>query len=665
MASGDLLTDINWPSSFYSSDESTVDSTQPTLHPESSIPQPNTRINNVTNLTRTTNVTPNPHPHNPYHTTPTAIAASNGHNTATATTPPHHTWNACPKQPSIHRWFNPQNRPIRHTDPAPLNPTPQQQRLPLVKLKQVRRKRSQIQLPLHELLHNNHWGDIPSKDPARFRVISKNVNSLSTTDNNLQWRGAAQALQDLDAHILCIQESNTKWTTNITRAIYHIFQRTFMHAKLTTSASLDTTDSNHQPGGTFLAVVGCYASRILATGSDHSGLGRWSYSELTGRNGRRFIVTTAYRVGNQQPTLGSTTAYTQQYHLLLRQGVPNPNPRAAFITDLISFVTRWQSTHDILICMDANDTTIQSDDHGVDQLIEATSLIDLHQYRFPNRPSPATHHRGSKTIDYCLGTRGFAEALTGAWMLPFGLLATLTGDHRTLGLEFDHDVLFGQKFPRNELYTSRGIYSNAYPTVRKFNDEVAQECDRRGLIKAAQTLSNKYTFSPADHQELERIDQALTAVLVNTDKKFAKHKQSPWSPDLHQAFLTHCYWRTKLTQKRTNRDYTDVLTSIANKMTTPPATQGSLTHNLHEAQHTIWEIRRTAINKRKSYFQELAEAAQNSDDKSKWKLILQLRLDEQNRQCFATHQNFMKPRSAGGLMRLLIPKESNPSEWKR
>jgi len=145
--------------------------------------------------------------------------------------------------------------------------------------------------------------------------------------------------------------------------------------------------------------------------------------------------------------------------------------------DIISFVARWQGSHDILLCLDANDTTLYSKDHSLDRIIEATTLIDLHKYRFPTLTSPATHQRGSKTIDYCLGTRGFAEALRGAWMLPFGFPTTLTGDHRTLGLEFDHDVLFGQKIPHTQHIATRGVYSNAFPTIRQFNDDVARECD--------------------------------------------------------------------------------------------------------------------------------------------------------------------------------------------
>jgi len=538
MSTTDSLTDIDWPSSFYSTDESSLEST-----------------------------------HNPYYTEPPHTTRDTTNDTHPAPT----TITLHGQQP-ITRW-------LTSTTPATTNQTaPPTPHLTTIKLKQIRRKRSHIQVPLHELLANQHWGDLPSSDPAIFRVLSKNVNSLSTKDHNLQWRGAIQAMIDLDAHVICLQEPNTNWTDNLIQPIYRLFQKAFMHAKLVYSASIDKPQTTHQPSGTFMAITGCYAARVLTTGTDNTGLGRWSYSELTGRNGRRFILISAYRVGEQQPVLGSHTAYTQQYHILLQHGHNNPNPRELFIHDIIEFVRRWQPTHDILLCLDANDTAIHSKDHGIDRILEATNLIDLHRFKFPTLPTPATHQRGSKTIDYCLGSRGFANALKGAWMLPFGMPCTLTGDHRTIGLEFDHDILFGQKIPNNEHTSKRGVYSNAYPTVRKFNDDVAAECARQRLFQAAQTLSNKDTFSQPKHNELERIDAALTAILIKTDQKYAKHRTSPWSPELHQAFLGHCYWRTKLTQTRTKRSYKHVLQHIAAQMTTAPATTGSDSQNLRLAQ---------------------------------------------------------------------------------
>jgi len=152
---------------------------------------------------------------------------------------------------------------------------------------------------------------------------------------------------------------------------------------------------------------------------------------------------------------------------------------------MINFVQQWQNTHDILLCLDANDNMTESRDKGIERILDKTALIDLHHHRHPNLQLLATHNRGQLTIDYCLGTRGFAQALMAAWMLPFGLPTTLSQDHRTLGLEFDHDIFFGRKVSSTTSAQQCGIYSNAYPTVRKFNDMVAQACAQKNLYNTA------------------------------------------------------------------------------------------------------------------------------------------------------------------------------------
>jgi len=103
-------------------------------------------------------------------------------------------------------------------------------------------------------------------------------------------------------------------------------------------------------------------------------------------------------------------------------------------------------------------------------------------------------------------------------MLPFGLPITLSGDHRTMGIEFDHDILFGQKVPSPPPLFKRGIYSTAYPTVCKFNDIVAEECAQLKLYDQVQKLADKYLFSDKDHEQLEDIDRQLTKVLTRADQ---------------------------------------------------------------------------------------------------------------------------------------------------
>jgi len=208
----------------------------------------------------------------------------------------------------------------------------------MTKLRTKRQPQRTIQTLIHQLLGNDHWGDAPSTNPVYFRVISKNVNSLSTTDHNLQWRGAVHAMQEMDAHVLCIQEPNLCWKAGITQPIYTIFQKAFMHAKISTSNSTAPNNGNHQPRGTFLATTGCYAARVTTTGTDHTGMGRWAYHELIGKHHKRYHIITAYCVGPQTPTIGSNTAYTQQYNIMLSNRHLNPEPRAQFVTDIIKFV---------------------------------------------------------------------------------------------------------------------------------------------------------------------------------------------------------------------------------------------------------------------------------------------------------------------------------------
>jgi len=119
-------------------------------------------------------------------------------------------------QPPIMRWLttNPQNQQNQQ------QPVPNPSHLPTTKLQTKRQPQRTIQHPLHKLLANDHWGNVPTKNPVYFWVITKNINSLSTDAHNLLWRGVVHAMLEMDAHVLCIQEPNLNWTDSIWRPIY-------------------------------------------------------------------------------------------------------------------------------------------------------------------------------------------------------------------------------------------------------------------------------------------------------------------------------------------------------------------------------------------------------------------------------------------------------------
>jgi len=264
------------------------------------------------------------------------------------------------------------------------------------------------------------------------------------------------------------------------------------------------------------------------------------------------------------------------------------------------------------------------------KLLSQTGLIDLHQYRHPNTITPATYHRGQHTIDICLRTTMISHAILGAWFLPFGQPDTLPGDHRTIGLDFDWQYLFGDKIPPRPLQIHRGVNSNAYPMVLEFSKMVVTDFNNHQIASRIETLLNIPTFTEREHKTLERLDLEITEILIKADKKCQKYNRYPWSPALHQAYLLHRYWNVRLSQAKTKRDYSVTLQRIIDQLQSPPETTGTISSNLRKAQKQLKIIQKQAVTKRDEFLQSLQQTAETTNDKNRKKLIMKLRMAELN-----------------------------------
>jgi len=155
-----------------------------------------------------------------------------------------------------------------------------------------------------------------------------------------------------------------------------------------------------------------------------------------------------------------------------------------------------------------------------------------------------------------------AQPVTRAFYLPHAEPLTLTGDHRTLGVDLDATTLFGNRLPMTTFTVHRGVNSNTFPIVPEFCKEVVKQCEAHQLFEHIDHLIQQTEFLPQHHAELEAIDTELTAIIVEMDQKFRKHNNLPWSPTLHHAYLTHWYWMLCLTQKCTKCNYSTQLKQI-------------------------------------------------------------------------------------------------------
>jgi len=395
-------------------------------------------------------------------------------------------------------------------------------------LPEPRQPHVSLQRPLHIDPTNAPWGDALQylKTHDHFRVLSKNISTLNT--QNLDMQAIATELQSCDTSIFLAQETNIPWNPSNINTVRSHCQNILRHQKLAVSSSTDSANGTHQPGGTLTLAIGKWASRIIKWGSDEP-LGRWSYLELAGQHGMRLIVVSTYRVCPQPFDATTTTVTAQQTRILLQQGVPNPNPREQFITDLIQQITTWRQHHkEVLIGMDANEN-IDDPQSKIMRLFNETDLIDLHYHRHPAATKPATHQRGSHPIDIMIGSPLLASTLTHAWILPFGEPALIKGDHRLLGLDFNADALFGSRPSLPSQGPLRGVNSRHEQHVHQFCTRVVKQCNRFRLAERTSTLFEQAILAPPDLSELDAIDDTLTKILIRSDKQCRPLSSTPWS----------------------------------------------------------------------------------------------------------------------------------------
>ena len=476
---------------------------------------------------------------------------------------------------------------------------------------------------------NEHWGDVPLLPGGEhtFRILSRNVNTLSPAEDFLEWRAAAQALSDYSITVACLQETNLQWSTPITKRIAQIFrQLPTKQTKIAVSNSSEVTTSNYQPGGTCTAILGPWLSSAKLSGQDPTGMGRWSYIELEGKEARRIIILTGYRSCNQNTKMGSATYHDQQIRILLSQGQLNPDPRTTFLDDLILQIRTWRTQKKaVLICLDANENVINPNlTQGIGRILTETDLFDLHYHRHPQHPRPATYNRGNTTIDVCMGSPEFVASMTAAAILPFGIPIQLTGDHRALILDFDSRVLFGHKPPPSRYIYNRGVNSNAAPTVTRFSKIVGTQCDIYDICSRIAAIEDLDHLTSADKVALNAIDRDLTNILTQADRKCQRVQDYPWSLTLHQAYLEHRYWTFQLSEFKTERSFAASYERIrpllkdVDLTVTPPET---ICSKQRRARQKLREIRRAAVTKRKEFLNTLIQAARATKNKARKKKL--------------------------------------------
>jgi hypothetical protein len=188
------------------------------------------------------------------------------------------------------------------------------------------------------------WGDsilLPKPDNT-FRFIFQNIQGLPIDPYSHQHHQIGMALKEMEADVFGIAEINLNF-----RVLGPSFQWSERFRNLQRHHSIHSFNRHNSStkrvlfGGTGLISTGASSHRVINSGADETGMGRWVWTLFAGRNQTQLRVISGYRPNPDHSDRPGTVYSQQEKHLTSIRD--KRNPRRAFIKDLEKQLDKWMN----------------------------------------------------------------------------------------------------------------------------------------------------------------------------------------------------------------------------------------------------------------------------------------------------------------------------------
>ena len=162
---------------------------------------------------------------------------------------------------------------------------------------------------------NEKWGDkmiLDKKWPninenRTLRFFGHNTNGISYKDGYFEWLLTLQQVEEYQANVVGLVELNLDvYKPEVKNTLYKKMKKYDKHAKISTASSKESyTDSPYKPGGTAVMSRGNWSGRVIESGQDS--LGRWTFQVMEGRQNKKIMFISFYRVCKKNSEMGKVT----------------------------------------------------------------------------------------------------------------------------------------------------------------------------------------------------------------------------------------------------------------------------------------------------------------------------------------------------------------------
>ena len=391
------------------------------------------------------------------------------------------------------------------------------------------------------------WGHkMITKPPHTTRILAININGIGVKRSNEKCKSLRMWIQKNKVDVTCISETNVNWSK--VRTMHTLWDRTkqwFEHRVL--GVAYNTRQriigkEKKQQGGTATLLKDKVAHRHRDNGFDATGLGRWSWVRISGKQGCTTRFVTVY-CPVKTSSKGLDTVYAQQLNYL------SEDPTRRFWLDLGEQIITWHAEGEqVVIGGDWNEDVQQPlFMEWMHTVGLKDSVTSMHEGR-----APATYQNGRDPIDGIFISKDMSPSRSG--YLGFG---DIPGDHRGIWVDIPNTEILGYNMNDIAPPLSRRLKLDDPRVVKKYLellDNLFRQEKVYKQMKHLQKMSEDQENIENIKKEYDKVDLLRYSCMIKAERQCRKLKCGGvlWSPKLQRARNMILFW-TLVLKKRKKR----------------------------------------------------------------------------------------------------------------
>jgi len=516
------------------------------------------------------------------------------------------------------------------------------------------------------------FGDhIIQKEEGVIRIASQNVNCIGiAAEVNPKQDYAKNWIIQNEVDIVGWQETGVAFHLLPRRKRLSERMRDIRWNKFRISASNNKHENVEisQYGGTAVMAFDEAAHRVHSTGSDSTGLGRWSWILFQGRNNHYTRIISAYvpcKSANDQ----GRTVYNQHRRFFQSQGVTEC-PRKIMHSQLTQQINVWQNKGErIVLLIDANENLSRMGALQTKLRFECQLVDPIREmYSKKHQILPPTSLTGSVPIDSIFVSSNMKDIIRGGWIQ----VEKSIGDHRSLYIDVPIKILLGESKFNIHRHTARRLICDHPMIVDKYNKLLNTQLHNQNTIRKYNEFTSQHENGILNTEDtmiaLNKLDNSITNSILYAEKKCRKLKSGsvPYTPELNNAGKIINVWNNVIRKKKGCNISSTYIKRIAKKVSIVNPMSISLAACEKErklAFAAYRKLKNNAVTSRKQFIEELARQQSARGNESVSNAIQRINRNEEMRESYRRIKSVTKP-FYGATEKVLILNDKEPKEEK-